>query len=370
MGCFATYFKIIIVFVGCAGLFACSSSNVFVTSNFKVGKEDRQYALDSFKVKEVIDRRAMKDTIIGIADEDSVPLIIDRPLPEFLKALMNAYISKPSIEKRSYIPVTVYLDDFYADRKYTFFNKSIHFRYSYVFEYPDGDHRKSVFIADSLRYYGKVSVEEQSQFIVAGIFDASYLFTSYIRDKSKLSSELGITFDTTNTANSIDSINLKPFRNIDYKSGILFNYSTGTKNNYGLFFSFIGLFQTPNSKLETGFGLLGYYRISVNQFKEQKNLDGLYIYKQYRYNFSASASSFFLDSKLNFGVGSETGGGKLKETSEYLPFVFLGRLEETVGFTFFGNLSLNVGLYQQGVLFSKILPYDLGFVFSLSLAGY
>jgi hypothetical protein len=344
-------------------LYSCSTpeTNILHGYNYVVKKEDKKYQVDSFKVVTVIDNRKIKDSVIGDADYDKLPLIINRPLPDYLKMMFNTLISKDSSQKY-FIPVTVYIDEFFSSRHYDFFSQCANFKFAYLFEYPSGSGLKSLRIEDSLNLCGDPNVGNQKRFLIDGIRETSKLFTSRIKTLPIQDTKGFLKNETTKNEITIDTINKKPERIFNHKYGVLFNYYTGFKDSKGIFLTYLGMANHPGLNTEIGVGY-GFFYFDIHNNNVEANFYGLTTPIVYRYNLSDNLNGPFLNGLLTLAGGVE-------QTNTLPSGVFIGgRIEETVGLYLFNYFSISAGIYQQGYLFSKYLPYDLGFVFSLNITG-
>lgn len=355
-----TILKIILIILLPVLLFSCKSeSYVLNGSKFSTNKADKKYRIDSVKVVKVVDNRKTKDSIIGIADMDRNLLTIDRPLVDYLKLGFNTLICKDSNQK-SYIPVTVYVDEFFSDRFAAYWKQAVNHKFSYLFEYPLGSEIKKLRIIDSLLLFDDPSVAQQFGLMNRGIRESARFFTAKIINDKLLDSVNENTTEPLTKKNDIDSINLVPSKIFEFKNGFLGNYYLGQKTQFGFLLSYLMMFHPPNSRSEVGYG----YSFQYHKIKYDDNEGSLYGFNTplvYRYNLSDDINGMFLGGGLSLIFGTEKAG--------YLDYGFFvgGRIEETIGYYLTRQIALNAGFYQTGLFGSKLLPTDIGFVFSLSI---
>ena len=379
MGCFATYFKIFIVCVGCMGLFACSESTVFITSKYKPNREDRRYAIDSFKIVRVIDNRSVPDSVIGVANENKAPLTIDRPLEKYIQSMLNAMICRDT-SKPYAIPVMVTIDEFYSDRSNPVLKNCVNNKYSYLFQFHASSGINPLRIQDSVcNCKGQTiplgvwdilefksgddapTLQEQSSLIFSGIRETARLFTRSAKDKSILTSQSDRIVDSTLQSRKIDSIDLLSTRIFDYRSGFVTNFYYGKKINPGVGVAYLQMKHAAKKRVESGWSF-GAYVYNVSYDNVEGSGIGFFSQFIYKYNLTNDIHGLSLTGTVMPLATLESGAG-------FNSYCFGGQIQETIGMNIFGNVSLNIGFYQQALVFSKVLPSDVGIAVSISLTG-
>jgi len=342
-------------------LYSCASeSNIFDGSIFYLSKQDSLFLVDSFKVVKVIDNRIHQDSIIGEADYDKKPLIINRPLKDYLKMSLNSLICKDTNQTEK-IPITVYIDDFYLGRESSFFDKCVYNKYSYLFEYPYKDQIRRVRIFDSVALCGAPEMYKQRIFIKDGLRYIARLFlynhfNNYPNDtinKEEIKSE--------DNRKDIDTMDLIKLLKVDSKSCARINIYRGFKIDYGIQISYLNFFSRPGIKFEFGLGYAIQYSKVTNGDILGTSID-LSIPFYYRFNFSEQKNEFYVE--LSYSISGETENRKNNFNGFYLGT----RLQESIGYNIADYFTISLGLYQEGHINTNLLPYDIGFALSLSLS--
>ncbi|MBI5326331.1 MAG: hypothetical protein HZB41_13840 [Ignavibacteriae bacterium] len=357
-----TILKVFLIIILSILIHSCKSeSYILNASKFYTNKADKKYQIDSFKVVNVIDNRETKDSVIGIADMEGNHLTIDKPLVDYLKLGFNTLICKDS-NQTNYIPVTVYVDEFYSKRFAAFWKQAVNHKFSYLFEYPYRDEIKRLRIMDSLLLFDDPSVAQQIGLMNRGIRESARFFTAKLKDDKLLDTVSVFSKEQLSEKGKIDSINLVPARIFEFKNGFLGNYYFGQKTQFGFLLSYLMMFHPPGARGEVGYGYsFQYYKINYDD--NEGSLYGLNTPLIIRYNLTDNLNGLFLGCGLSIIYGTEKAG--------YLDYKFFvgGRIEESIGYYLTKNIALNAGFYQMGLFGSRLLPTDIGLVFSLSITS-
>jgi hypothetical protein len=343
---------------------SCSTKPfIFDGTHYKKRAYDKGISVDSIKIVEVIDNRIKKDSIIGFRLNEYQPVILNRPLTNYVRMMLNSIISADSSQV-NYIPVKVQIDEFYS---YSWDNAN-DYKFNFVFEYPKDSVVKRYRIIDSNVVEGD-EFKDQKGCINFGFRNMASLFkVKYISDKSEDS--LSITYyfrqDSVYNEKFGDSINFAktiPIK-FDEKLGLTANYYYGLKSDKNFSISYVDFFRVPNSNWEFNFGI-GYQHCEVFDQKDNGVLSTINFFRVNRYYFLKDLNGPY----INYTIGSLQGYERHWGNKDN--FIFGVRLDETIGFNLFDFLAIEVGSYQQLLGFSHVLPFDAGFILSVSLTtGY
>ncbi len=345
-------------------LFSCASNlKMFDGSKYHNIKNDDLYKIDSLKIIQVIDNRVKKDSIIGESDYSKTPLIIDRNLTQYLKSAFNSLLCK-NPDETAFVPVTVTVNEFYSGRKSSFVAECAYFNSSFLFEYPFGGNIKKISIIDSNVHCNKPDFDQQGVFIRNGIRQAARFFRYYYlinkRDTNKIKDSLS---DSMKISKNIDTFNIKNYRKIFRKSGIMFNYYNGLNIHNGYLLTMFSMVKGQGRQSEYGFGL-GYQYADIIKSKTVGSFMGMELPWWYRYDLpKISDGLFFLNLSLAISVGTE------KTNKIYQGVYFGGRLQESIGYKWSDYSTLSFGLYQSGHFKTRLFKTDFGIFLSLDFTS-
>ncbi len=343
-------------------MYSCATeSNIFDGTKFSLAKNDKLYLLDSFEVVQVIDNRNLPDSIIGEADYDDRPLILNRPLKDYIKMSLNT-LMKTDTSQSAKIPVNVYIDEFYSGRYIDAYSHCSYNKYSYLFEYPYNNKINKLRIMDSMNVCDGEEIYLQKMLIRSGIRNTARFFQynhfkNYPMDTTKQN-----TTTSEESKKDIDTIDLYQIFKFDTKSGAIANIYKGFKVDYGIQFTYIVFYTRPNIKYEFGRGI-------AVQFSEVSNGDitgkslSFSIPIIHRFNFSPQKNGFFID--LSYSLGGQTENTKDK----FNGFYFGTKLKQSIGYYISDSFSVTAGFYQEGYIKAKLLPYDFGMFLSLNITN-
>ncbi|MDT3740295.1 MAG: hypothetical protein RO257_12440 [Candidatus Kapabacteria bacterium] len=329
-------------------------------SKYVLTKEDRKYQLDSFKVVSVIDNRKIKDSIIGKAHYTDSSLILNRPLPNFIRMMFNTLICKDST-KTDIIPLTVNINEFFTET----WGREAYHKFDYLFEYPFGSEKKKLRIIDSIEFSNSSNTELRMM-MINGVVEAARIFSLKSIQMRYLDSLKLARPDTTINLIYDDTVDLRIFRKfkLDWKIGLLasYNYGLNTKLDYTI--SFIDFWRNPETQKEVSSGL-GFQYCRIDNKERYGEMYGLVLYNFKRYKiFKAQEPTFW---QWNYSVVAGLENNQISNQRFYIGL----RLEESIIINPFNFLTINFGLYQQGYLLSRLLPYDAGITLSVYLnSGY
>lgn len=355
--------------IGCANF---GKQHTFNAKKFHMEEGDKHFQLDSFKVINVVDNRREKGNVIGDATQSSL-LYINRPLDDFLHEAFYKLICKDTTVT-TFTPVTVYINQFYASRYSGFLRDCLINQYTYLFEYPiDSGNKRQILVQDSINYCNDPTVSAEKMIIAEDIREAARLFVAKVKEY-KETGEIALTSqnipgnvtDTPSTAKFIpdntylDTIDLRPIRQLNSKLGLMFNNTFGVQSKYGIDCSFMEIFHKRQSSLEFGTGLgLIYHKFD----RSDANSDFSAIYWQilYRYNMAENIDGLFFDITCGIVYRDEKKNANLSIPTWGL------KSEQSFGTYIWGNFALKAGIYEQGYLSSTVLPYDYGVLLSLNI---
>lgn len=348
--------KILMLLLSAVIFYSCApETNIYDGTKFTKAKIDNNYLTDSFKIVKVIDNRKNKDSIIGEADKRfDEPLIINRPLPDYLKFAFNTLICKDT-NKIPFIPVTLYVDEFFSSRTYNM-NNCANTKFSYLFEYPYNNKIIKLRLIDSQRVCDDyLNIKEQNKAIKNTIRVATALFLinhqqKQIKDSTKVDS-------LPSQDNKIDTFNTYGLVN-RIKYGIMVNNYSGLKTQYGISFSFGYQIYNPKVKYEYGFCTSSNYSQVINS-----DINGSFIGLSFslinRIYLSELKNGFFINFTPSIVLGIE------EITLKYKRFLYGLGIDESVGYGISKHLDLSLGAYQIFLLNSELLGSDLGLKLSL-----
>lgn len=344
-------------------MYSCATkSNIFEGTKFSLAKNDKLYLLDSFEVVQVIDNRNPPDSIIGEINYDQDPMIINRPLKDFLKMSLNT-LMKSDTSQSAKIPLTVYIDEFYSGRYGSFFtDKCAYFKYSYLFEYPYNNKINRFRILDSAILCNDPQLYEQRNLIRSGIRNAARFFqANYLKNYPQDTTQYNkiIAEDKSpDTKQDIDTVDLYQLRKVDSKSGGMVNYYRGSIIDFGVQFAYIRYFSRPNTQSEVGVGIA----VELAEFRTNEYEGKLFSFSFpsfYRYNFTPQKNEFFAE--LAFSIGSLNEGNN--------NMTFGAKIKESIGYYISDYFSLTLGLFQEGFINSKLIPLHYGMLLSLNITN-
>lgn len=352
-----------IIFLSSLCLFySCATkSNIFDGTKFSLAKNDKLYLLDSFEVVQVIDNRNPPDSIIGDANYEYRPLILNRPLKDFLKMSLNT-LMKSDTSQSAKIPVTVYIDEFYSGRNSGFFYHCAYFKYSYLFEYPYNNKINRFRILDSAILCNDPQLYEQRNLIRKGIRDAARFFQdNYLKNYPQDTTQYNTILAEDKSQESkqvIDTVDLYKIQGLGRKSGGMVNYYRGSIIDFGVQFAYIRYYSRPNTQSEVGVGIA----VELAEFRTNEYEGNLFSYSFpafYRYNFSPQKNDLFVE--LSFSVAS------LNESDNKLTIG--AKIKESIGYYISDYFSLTLGLFQEGFINSKLIPLHYGMLLSLNITN-
>ena len=343
-------------------LYSCATeSNIFDGTKFYLAKNDKLYLLDSFEVVQVIDNRNLPDSIIGEADAFQKPLILNRPLKDYIKMSLNTLMSTDTSQSKK-IPVTVYIDEFYSGRYAEFFGVCATYKYSYLFEYPYNNKINKFRILDSANLCWDPKIQEQNKLIRSGIRNTARFFQynhfkNYPMDTTKQN-----TTTSEESKKDIDTVDLYQIFKFDSKSGVIANIYKGFKVDYGIQLTYIVFYTRPNIRYEFGRGIAVQFSDVSNGVITGKSLS-FSIPIIHRFNLTPQKNGLFID--LSYSIGGQTENTKDK----FNGFYFGTKLKQSIGYYISDKFSVTLGFYQEGYIKGKLLPYDIGMFLSLNLTN-
>ena len=371
--------NILVVVIISILLKSCGVDSITIQgTNFILSKEEKARRLDSIRIVKVIDDRPSSGYVIGHypagMNNRNVPVIIDKQLDNYLKNSFNSLIVKDTTQK-SYIPVTVYINQFETAVGGDFWGFYDYHKYSYLFEYPNkSNHIEKLQIIDSLTIGGHSLAEKLQKLTKDGIRSAARNFIDSYNYKND---NLSIPNIESNTKSSIsgndtksiqiDSIDFTKSRKFDSKSGGYFGCYRGNNVDNGFRVMYLKIVRKDSSKFEIGTGIgFTFFKVKPSKDINSGTFYAIHSPIMFRYNFSDNANGFFIGGCLSIEGGTESIG---YGNNQDLQFFFGPTVEESVGIYLFKAVSLTFGTYQLAHFGSKVLPYDLGLVFSIGITG-
>ena len=363
-------------------LYSCSNeSNIFNVRKFELSDYDKIFCIDSCKIVNVIDNRLRKDSVIGEVDYNKTPLIINKPLPDYLKMTFNHLICKDTTEAIKY-PVTMIIDEFFSPRKNSVFSphsflKSsprIYFKYKFRFEYPYNDKLIRLIVKDSIEVTSD-EIEIQRSIIEYSINLASKLFLYYKSqndpidttvwrynqsDLKKWKSDTGFVELKTSDFFIWDPIYFSNVYNIGYRFSrkIINSYNISyvelrkQKSNYNYVLNLNG------NHFETGLGYeIGYANI-VNH-KNNGNMISIALPAIYKLHLSEINTGLFVQFTMALSLALER-----INNGKYNKVYFGGTSEQLIGYNISHSFGLSAGIFESGFINSDLLSSDIGFLIS------
>ena len=368
--------------IGLISLILCSCGSnyiIYKTAPVRQLKEDSIKYLDNVKIVNVVDQRSVKDSVIGIAVkgmfDNEVPLIIDKPLPIYLKESFNSLINNNTTNSLGDLPVTVYVKEFYSGVQDLTFGKNLFSKYSYIFEYPVGKNKiRQVSIIDSI---GMI-VSSFANYRITKIINTGLRKTSkaFMSDYSEKVTDSLLLADNLNSINEgspdnpkiieTKNIDMKEKSNILTKAGVQFCYYKGNRINPGIRAEYLRMSKRDSSRIELGIGYgVTYYNVLSTDKYSKGSFTSFSSGINMRYNVTKESNFLFVGGTLFLDAGIET----TKSSNPDLHFFFGPTINEFIGLYLIKEVAVTAGLYQLYHLGSIFLKSDIGFNFSLSITG-